>query len=64
MSNLQNELAAAKAEAAARVHKLERAIDLQAQIDNAQARIVRRNAENDADRATLEALAAELAALQ
>lgn len=64
MSNLQNELAGAKAEHAARVHKLERAIDLQAQIDNAQARIVRRNAENDADRATLEALAAELAALQ
>lgn len=64
MSNLQNELAGAKEEHAKRVHKLERAIDLQMQIDNAQARIVRRDAENDADRATLEALAAELAALQ
>jgi len=64
MSNLQNELAGAKEEHAKRVHKLERAIDLQMQIDNAQARIARRDAENDADRATLEALAAELAALQ
>lgn len=64
MSNLQNELAGAKEEHAKRVHRLERAIDLQMQIDNAQARIARRDAENDADRATLEALAAELAALQ
>lgn len=63
MSNLQNELAAAKAENARRVHRLERAIDLQLQIDNAQARIARRNAENDADQAKLDALSAELAAL-
>lgn len=64
MSNLQNELAGAKEEHAKRVHRLERAIDLQMQIDNAEARIARRNAENDADKTTLEQLAAELAALQ
>jgi uncharacterized coiled-coil protein SlyX len=64
MSNLQNELAAAKAEAAARVHKLERAIDLQTQIDYANQRIVKREAEIAADRATLEQLTAELAKIQ
>lgn len=64
MSNLQNELAGAKEEHAKRVHKLERAIDLLMQIDNADARISRRYAEIEADKATIEALAAELAALQ
>lgn len=63
MSNLENELSAAKAEAASRVHRLERAIDLRKQVEDAESRIARRTAENDADLATIQALSSELAAL-
>ena len=63
MSNLENELAAAKLEAARSVHRLERSIDLRKQVEDAEARIARRQAEDEADRATVARLTAELAAL-
>lgn len=63
MSNVHAELAELKAESARRVHRLERAIDLQKQVDSAKARIERRKGENDADQAKIDALSAELASL-
>ena len=64
ITDIQNELSAAKAEAAARVHRLERSIDLCKQIEDAEARITRRNAKNADDQASVAALSDELAALQ
>jgi hypothetical protein len=63
MSKLENELAAAKAEAARHVHRLERQIDVRKQIEDAEARIARRDVENKADQAKLVRLTAELASL-
>lgn len=63
MSNVEAELAELKAESARRVHRLERAIDLRKQIESAQARIERRRVEDDADKASIAALSAELASL-